>query len=98
MMNLPVRIFAAILPILAENSKLQNVNLAGNTLVDQNCDAYDLFDIDHFNMENFGEAAPKDVRGGNNGKAGNKKQNKQVDIVVPKGNGKKRKGLKVRYG
>ena len=74
MMNLPVRIFAAILPILSQNCKLQNVNLAGNTLVDQNADAYDLFDIDNFNMENFGLESTSGGRGGNNGKAG-KKQN-----------------------
>ena len=73
MMNLPVRIFAAVLPILSQNCKLQNVNLSGNTLVDQNCDAYDLFDIDNFNMENFGEKAAKSGKGGNN-KAGAKKQ------------------------
>ena len=48
-MNIPVRDFAAFLPVLAENRKLQYLNISGNTLVDANADAYDLFPLEELN-------------------------------------------------
>ena len=48
-LNIPVRDFAMFLPALAANRKLQYLNLAGNTLVDSNCDAYDLYPLEELN-------------------------------------------------
>lgn len=48
-LNMPVRKFAVFLPFLAENRKLQYLNISGNTLIDNNADVYDLFNINAYN-------------------------------------------------
>ena len=48
------------LPVLAENRKLQYLNISGNTLVDSNADAYDLFPLEELNEEYLG-TAPKNT-------------------------------------
>ena len=56
---MPVRDFAMILPTLAENRKLEKLNLSANTMVDANCDAYDLFPLEELNENYMGTAAKK---------------------------------------
>lgn len=55
-LNFPVREFAVILPFIAENRKLQYLNISGNTLVDNNADVYDLFNLDALNAQYLGTA------------------------------------------
>ena len=43
------------LPALAVNRKLQYLNLAGNTLVDSNCDIYDLYPLEELNAKISGK-------------------------------------------
>ena len=54
-LNIPVRDFAMFLPALAVNRKLQYLNLAGNTLVDSNCDIYDLYPLEELNAKISGK-------------------------------------------
>lgn len=70
-MNIPVREFAALLPIIAENRKLQYLNISGNTLVDANADAYDLFPLEELNESYLGMAPA--AAGKTNSKAAAKK-------------------------
>ena len=58
-LNIPVREFAIFLPALAENRKLQYLNISGNTIVDANADIYDNFDLDGLNEQYSGQA-PKE--------------------------------------
>ena len=90
---MPVRVFAIILPFIAENRKLQYLNLSGNTLVDNNADAYDLFNLDALNAAYLGTAKADDSK-----KQGAQKKQAGKDTAAPTDNNpeKKKKPLKRR--
>ena len=89
---MPVRVFAIILPFIAENRKLQYLNLSGNTLVDNNADAYDLFNLDALNAAYLGTAKADDSK-----KQGGQKKPAPKDPAAPAEKPeKKKKPLKRR--
>ena len=69
-----------LLPFLAENCKLQHLNLSGNTLVDSNCDAYDLYPLEELNSGQMSEV----TSGGATGKKKGKDTPKAKDNVEKK--------------
>ena len=92
-LNFPVREFAMILPFIAENRKLQYLNISGNTLVDNNADAYDLFNLDALNAAYLGTAKAGD----DSKKAGGaKKPPNPKDAAPQEKPEKKKKPLKRR--